>query len=248
MANPTASVTVSLSGGNYSISPQTGSTGPSGLIFVNNNVGSDFYIYWVGVGAFLGSPAAPQAAMGCSVPRLGPTFDFRITNGYPFTWAAAGASGSQNFAALLAALDIQSFLASPDATKPVLALRLEGSIVVTLTPQRGAQPPHNVHPKIDTAGAWDPNNPYLSILNPRNENVDFFVRYFDAQGGASDVGPLTFSTAFNTYPVVIPGHTSLWYGFANHGEYATPAAYFTAHRYDPAGGHHTQQIPQLSGS
>ncbi len=202
-------------------------------------------IYRQGTGVFLGRPPAPDSSSLDVVTVGAAPLLFSLDATHPFTWIVCGREGGPDlYRQQLAGYSVQNLLASGSQLPGIAVIRIGGCFTVTLTPQTDPNPPHNVHPIIGVQGVWDSSNPYLSILNPNNLNVDLFVRTIASGNSETDQGPIAFTDSFSAYQVSRPAGSSTWYGFANHGQYATPADYFTAHPYDPSGGHHTQQIPQ----
>jgi hypothetical protein len=158
------------------------------------------------------------------------------------TYPATDAGASQFFAAYPQPGNDSWFLGAAQDC-PIAGVYKFGCITVTLSDQTDPNPPHNVHPMIDTSGAWDATNPLLTILNQdtTGANVIMYVRLFDIN--QQPAGDYPYRVPGQVCTFSIPSSPSLWYGFAFEGNYNTPGDYFTAH---PGGqdAHHTGSIEQ----
>jgi hypothetical protein len=138
--------------------------------------------------------------------------------------------------------------APPFTATNFIPIRYVGSLDVQLTPQPQADPnsPHNVHPMITISGAFDTNRPYVTTVNQCDSPVILYTRLFettDTSGSYQDGTPIQIP-AGGVGGWCVQQKPKTWYGYAFQGQYENSGAYFTAHPYDPQGGHHTGEIDQ----
>jgi hypothetical protein len=128
-----------------------------------------------------------------------------------------------------------------------VAIRFAGSLDIELNEQSdNTDPAHQGHPAINALGSYNSSSPYVTTVNRTSQNVIMYFRVFagtDTTG--ADLPPITIAVnSFWVWWVNTAPPAKTWYGYAFEGQYDTSAAYFTAHPYDPAGGHHTGEIDQ----